>query len=134
MKDFAYFCPACGTSSVESSMLAGGAASCAICHWEGKREELLALPLEHQFSGQEEMLKTFITQLSNVMSKSAAMGIGRVLLQWGFITLGKPEETTEELKKYIRAMMVAAAGAVIETRRQLEVVKMNKTRAQNDNN
>jgi ribosomal protein L37AE/L43A len=38
MKDFAYFCPACGTASVEASGLAGGVAKCDVCKWEGKVE------------------------------------------------------------------------------------------------
>jgi hypothetical protein len=124
MKDFAYFCPACGSPSVEASSLAGGDATCDVCSWGGRREELVALPLEHHFQSQDEMLTTFIKQLANVMAKAAALPIGRVLLQWGFLS-NNPKEMTEDLKHYIRSMVVHAAGAVISTRQHLERAKAN---------
>ena len=123
MKETAYFCPACGTSSVQSSALAGGEASCSVCSWKGTREELVGFQFEHTFSSQEEMVTRFVNQLASALARSSAVEIGRVLAQWGFL-----EEKTmkEDLKVYLRMMSVAATKAVIEARQHIERARSQK--------
>ena len=105
MKDTVFFCPACGTSSVKASSLAGGDASCEVCSWKGTREELLNLLFEHAFDSQEEMLMRFVNQLASVLARSSALEVGRVLLQWGFL---EEKHMQEDLKIYIKTMAIAA--------------------------
>lgn len=126
MKDHVFFCPACGSPSIETSELAGGVASCTPCSWKGSREDLVQVPLEHSFSSQEEMLTRFITQVASTIAKTGAVEIGRVLLQWGFLD---EKNIQEELQSYIRSMAVAAAKSVIETRQHLEVARANRVRS-----
>jgi len=128
MKDNAAFCPACGTPSVDYSGLAGGGAYCKVCSWEGPREELMQVPLEHEFASQEEMLIRFVRQVATVIAQSSAAEVGRVLLQWGFLD---KKTLAEELPAYIRSMAVGAAKSVIETRHHLEIARANKLRAKN---
>lgn len=122
-QDTAFFCPACGTSSIKASNLAGGDASCTICEWKGTREELLNIPFEHSFDSQEEMLKRFVNQLASALAKTSAFEVGKVLTQWGFLD---EKNLTEELKIYIKVMAIAATKAAVETRQQLERVRVQK--------
>jgi hypothetical protein len=123
MKDVAYFCPACGSPSVDASPLAGGGASCSVCSWAGTREQLLLVPLEHDFSSQEEMVLRFVRQLASIIAAGAGKEIGSMLLKWGFID---EKHVQEQLGAYIKAMAVAAAKSVVETRAALEVARFRK--------
>lgn len=120
MKDHVFFCPACGGPSIETSELAGGAASCQTCDWRGSREDLMKVPLEHSFSSQEEMLTRFITQVASTIAKTSAVELGRVLLQWGFLD---EKNIQKELQSYIRNIAVSAARSVVETRQHLEMAR-----------
>jgi uncharacterized Zn finger protein (UPF0148 family) len=132
MKDTAFFCPACGTSSVKASALSGGAASCDVCAWTGIREELLNVPFEHAFDNQEEMVTRFVNQLASTIAKTSAQEVGKVLLQWGFLDdKSSPTELTSDLKVYIKTMAIAATKAVIETRQHIERVRVKAV--DNDN-
>ena len=39
----AYFCPECGSASVEFSGIIGGEASCSVCQWAGAKDKLLVI-------------------------------------------------------------------------------------------
>lgn len=131
MKDVAYFCPSCGTSSVDVSSLAGGDASCSICGWAGKREDLLHVPLEHDFASQEEMVLRFIKQVAGVIAQNCAKDLGALLLKWGFLD---EKRIKKELESYIRGMAVASAKSVIDTRKAFEVARvLQGKKASNDN-
>lgn len=123
MKDSAFFCPSCGSSSVKVSALAGGDASCDACEWKGSREEMVNLPFEHNFASKEEMISRFVNQLASSIAKSSALDVGRILLQWGFLD---EKRLQEELKIYIRVMAVAATKAVIEARQHMERARAAK--------
>lgn len=123
MKDSAFFCPACGSPSVETSLLSGGEATCKACSWKGTREELVNLPFEHSFASQEEMLTRFVNQLSSTIAKTSAQEVGRILLQWGFLNTEDPAVMQNELKIYIRMIAVAATKQIVETRQHLERAK-----------
>ena len=123
MKETAYFCPACGTSSVTSSALAGGEACCGVCKWKGTREELVGFQFEHAFDSQEEMVARFVGQLSTALARSSAVEVGRILHQWGFLD----EKTmNEDLKVYIRMMAIASTRAVLEARQHIERARSQK--------
>lgn len=127
MKENVYFCPACGSPSLEVSSLAGGASSCKSCPWTGTREELAEVPIEHAFMSQEEMVMRFVRQLSGAIAASSAQELGRVLLQWGFVD---EKQLTQDLSAYIKAMALAATKAALETRQHLERARVNKARSE----
>lgn len=117
MKDTAYFCPNCGSPTVERSPLAGGNASCSSCQWQGKNEDLHAVPFEHDFSSPEQVLQRFAAEFSGNIAKHLSAPIGAQLIKWGFIT--SQEELITDLGVYMRAIAAAAAKAVFETRQGL---------------
>ena len=116
MKDTAYFCPFCGSPSVERSVLAGGAASCRSCSWKGKNEDLHSVPFEHDFSSPDQVIARFAAEFSGVIAQHLAVPIGSLLMKWGFIS---SEELAVDLGVYMKAMAAAAAKAVFETREGL---------------
>lgn len=128
MKDTVFFCPACGSPSLEVSGLEGGDCACKACLWTGSREELAVVPIEHDALSQEELVIKFVNSLAMTFAKSTASEVGRLLLQWGFL---REESLNEDLSAYMKSMAVAAARSVLETRQFLERVRVNKLRAKN---
>lgn len=124
----AYFCPACGSPSLEISVLAGGVSSCKACPWTGSKDELVAVPTGIDGLAQEDLIHRFVAQLSSTFAKSSAKEVALVLLRWGFID---QENLQEDLKSYIKAMAIASTKAVLETRQQLERARINKLRSTN---
>lgn len=123
MKDFAYFCPACGSPSVQRSALAGGAASCNSCHWGGKNEDLHAVPFEHDFTSPEQVIERFATEFRGVVAQSLAAPLGSVLLKWGFIDR---QDLATDLAIYMRAIAAAGAKAIFETREGIATGKIKR--------
>src|SRR5581483_8723434 len=79
--DKARFCPACGGADVKASPLAGGDASCNICNWKGKVEELATFHFSHDMGGQEETFKHFFNDMRAFLSmETLAIGLGAVLM------------------------------------------------------
>lgn len=81
------------------------------------------LPFEHSFASQEEMLTRFVNQLSSTIAKTSAQEVGRILLQWGFLSTEDAAVMQNELKVYIRMIAIAATKQIIETKQQLERAK-----------
>lgn len=81
------------------------------------------LPFEHAFNSQEEMLTRFVNQLASTFAKTSAQEVGRILLQWGFLSTEDASLMQKELKVYIRMMAVAATKQIVETRQHLERAK-----------
>lgn len=123
MKENVLFCPACGTPSIEASSLAGGEAACQACSWAGKNEELVAVPIQHDFASREDMLLNFIKQLASTLAKSSAVEVGGVLLKWGFLDQNNMQA---ELQAYIKGMALAAGKSILETRQHLERSRANR--------
>lgn len=123
MKDFAYFCPSCGSPTVERSVLAGGAASCNACRWNGKNEDLHAVPFEHDFGSPQAVLERFTVEFTGAIAKYLALPLGSLLLKWGFI--GRAELKTD-LAIYMRGIAVAAAKSIFETRDGLASGKIER--------
>lgn len=121
MKDTAYFCPQCGGPAVDRSALAGGTASCRACSWAGKNEDLHGVPFEHDFGSGDAALARFTSEIASIVAQHLGHAVGAVLLKWGFI---QGDKIASELPVYGKAIAVAAAKAILETREGLATGKI----------
>lgn len=116
--DAAYFCPSCGSPTLESEHMVGAIlapdastpVSCRACKWTGTRQELAAVPILHEFTGSEEMVRQMVLDLRRVLVKTFTPTFGPFLLKWGF--LDQPVRT-EQLGRYTVAVVSAVMRAVI---------------------
>lgn len=120
-----YFCPACGGASVSASQLSGGLASCGICAWTGKTEDLAVVPFTHDFSSDEEMLHALLLDMRKIFTTEVVMGLGRLLLKWGFLTgieVGKDQVRVDPkaLARYVGVCAGAFATAILREREKIE--------------
>lgn len=117
-KETAYFCPSCGSPSVDHSVLVGGNASCKKCGWSGPNSELLAHDFEHDFTSPEAMVDMLVRDVSNVLVKLAAVQLGHVLVKWGFL-----DATHKDAAKHLRQYMIEAGKAMtisfVQTRERI---------------
>lgn len=122
MKDLSLICPSCGSPSVDYSELANGNASCRICKWEGRREELVGVAFEHMFGSREGIAMELFNDVRRLMSdKIFMLGLAKFLSRWGFIDVqGDPKKVAYRLSRYGAAMARAMLKAVIEEREALE--------------
>lgn len=123
--DKGYFCPSCGGALVEVSSLAGGAAKCGTCTWEGRVEDLAVVPFEHGFTSQEEVLRAFFLDIRKFLATQAVLlEFGRLLIKWGFLkgTSVKGGYTIDpkEYARYVGAMAKAVVSSVVEVRAEIE--------------
>ena len=113
------FCPHCGSASVKFSSLAGGEASCSngVCSWRGKVEDLLAVPFDHAFIGDEGMFLQLMNDLRQALSGPLGLPYLRLLTKWGFINVDRT--TGADIKMFARYLSVIAKAiltAILEER------------------
>jgi hypothetical protein len=120
----AWFCPACGGADVTVSSLAGGDASCNICSWAGKVEDLPTFHFSHDGGTPEEVLRTFFSDVRKLLAQQQfATSIGLLLIKWGFLT--QPDKKTavvfgKHLSRYVGEAAKAVVQSVIKVRADIE--------------
>lgn len=120
-QDTVLFCPKCTSATVDASSLIGGAASCRICNWQGKKEDCLHKTITHQFASQEEIFREFSRDVQLLVAEFGAVPIGRMLRKWLFITDGpdgKPDSAI--LARYVRAIARGIATEIVKEREAIE--------------
>jgi hypothetical protein len=128
-KEFSYFCPKCGSPSLEISQLAGGDASCKACKWKGQREDLAAMPIQHTMGSPEQILSAFTGEMMTMLAKFAATPIISMLNKWGFLSDANDQENLKKLAaRYMKSIGIAATKAVFEER---ETIEKEKVRGRN---
>ena len=123
VNDIAYFCPECGSAKITASTLAGGAASCGVCTWQGSTTDLLTYTFQHALGSQDEIVRQFLLDARTVISKSFAIQIGSLLVRWGFVddpTPSNVKAVNKQLARYVGAIATAVVKAVFETRGKVE--------------
>ena len=114
-KRVAYFCSACGSSSVEYGSLTGSSASCKACKWSGTTEQLMQHAFEHEHGSDTQVLTSMMNDLRQLYAKNATE-LAIFLSKWGFIEgLNK-----KEIARYLAAISSASLRAVIKVRQGLE--------------
>jgi hypothetical protein len=124
--DAAFFCPKCGSASLEpgsaeSVILAGDPLAaelkCRVCPWVGTKRDVAHVPIIHEFESENAIVEKMTTDLRNVIAHHAAVPLGRFLMNWGFIDRSKPLK--DELTRYLSKMAAAMMTAIIEERRAI---------------
>jgi hypothetical protein len=127
-KDVAYFCPECGSASIEFSQLAGGRGSCNVCNWIGRREEMVGYAFEHDFSDGGEAVQYMLNDLRKVFAAASKL-YGEFLMKWGFLevkqTRGGVQLNTKQLSRYVASMALATFKAILETRNKMEQERLS---------
>lgn len=123
LKQRVRLCPKCGSAAVDFSTLSGGRAECRACRWQGSAEELVNLPFDHMYGGDEGVAVTLHNDLRALFSNPLmATGLVRFLAKWGFVPTDKDGKADAKLAtRYIAAMGRGLFRAVIEEREKIEL-------------
>lgn len=116
----AYFCQACSSALVNASSFIGGEASCGVCGWRGKVEELAVVPFSQENGSPEEVVRQLMVEVRGLFAKNITPDIIRMLMKWGF--LSNPIDK-QEVARYFGGIAGSIARGIIETRTQLEKEK-----------
>ena len=114
-QETAYFCPDCGSSSVEKPVLIGGSASCKSCEWKGPSSDLLAHKFEHDMGSPDAMTNRLVSEVTNVLVKLMVTPLGRVLVRWGFLD-PKHKYASAHLRQFMLEAGKAMMISFVETR------------------
>lgn len=117
----AFFCPKCGSPSVDTSSLVGGEASCRICDWHGTNTAMDGHVFKHERGSQEEIATAFLLEIKSLVGGVFAVPIGRLLVKWGFLTT---PVTAEEVSRYLTAVARNVAKTLLEERQAIEVERI----------
>lgn len=119
------FCPKCSSPLVSFSVLDGpgtgtSAASCGACSWKGALNELLSVPFQHDFTSDEAMLHQLKVELRNTIAKGAGTDLAKMLMRWGFVSLGAPEVMKVRLSRLLEAVATGALRELLLEREKIE--------------
>lgn len=110
----ALFCTACGSADVVASSLAGGEASCNVCSWKGKVEELAVLPFGHNMGDAQQVFRSFFLEIRTLMSMQFGRDFGALLIKWGFLEQPTPKNA-DKVRKVLARYVAGAAKAILES-------------------
>lgn len=132
MQDSVRFCPQCASANVDFSALVGGQACCHGCNWKGPVDELLLIPIQHDFSlGKESIISEMMNDIRKFLSAELGLPWLKFLLKWGFLE-GDVERlgATLDRKKYARYL--AAIGHAVLTAVITERAKQSREATQKE--
>lgn len=127
--DRAWFCPACGSTDVTASSLAGGNANCNVCTWKGQVEDLPTFLFTHDLGTPEEVFLAFFTDVRKVLGQHFAVQIGHLLVKWGFLDAPSKqnhERIVRTLSRYVGAAARAVVAAIVAERQAMEKEKFRE--------
>ncbi len=111
-------CPSCLSACVNFSVVVGGDASCGVCKWSGKNNELVGAPFQHDFLSSDAIVNQLISSTKVMVAKDVGHVLLDHLVKWGFIT------KTNDIKKMTRELgMYLAAFAEVYVKTALDVRK-----------
>lgn len=123
-QDLSYFCPTCGTPSIETSQLIGSNAKCLGCGWSGSKEDLAVHRFTHGFTSEEDVQRAFVADFKQLMGEYIAVPLAALLMKWGFFSGAAP--TPKELTRYIVVMSKASITALLEERAVIEKERISR--------
>lgn len=110
-------CPECGSADIEVQEPTQ-AAQCNGCHeWVGSAEDLVVQKFSHEMGSDEQIFKSMVTDLRNILAQEFLGSFGKFLMKWGFISKGV---TPAILSRYVVAVAQATMSAILEERRKIE--------------
>ena len=122
-RDVAYFCPECGSASIEYSELVGSLATCKVCDWTGPQEKLVAYQFHHDFADGTEALRCMMNEMRHIYAAASKM-FGEFLLKWGFLDYKQTnkglEINTKQLARFMAAAAQSTLKAIVAERQKIE--------------
>lgn len=118
--DKAYFCPGCGSSMVNASALSGSEASCGVCNWSGKTDDLVAVPFSQSMGSPEEIFRQLTIDIRQLLAKDTATDLIKLLAKWGFLG---PMIDKQEVARYFGGIAKGITQGILETRQEIEKEK-----------
>lgn len=136
-QDTVRFCPQCGSAGVDFSALANGAAHCRGCGWKGTNEDLLLVPIQHDFAfGSASIITEMMNDARQLLAGELGLPYLKFLLKWGFIEGGANNlAATLDRKmfaRYLSAIGHAVLNAVLAERMKQSDAKSRKDKDAND--
>jgi len=116
-----YFCPECGSPSIERSALSGGNASCRACSWAGTSDRLAAMPITGKTGEEDKLLINMVGDLRTVLARDVGVVLVKFLSKWGFLTTTDRQILAKQAGRYIAAAARGIMVALIEERDKMEV-------------
>lgn len=121
-----YFCPECGSASLEKSELVGGMAECKACSWTGTTDQLLASPVPEGYEEQHQLFMDMLRDLRRLLAHNAK-DYGALLVKWGFADLQTGKKgyslNPKQFARYMSAIGRAMLTALIEEHQKMEAEK-----------
>lgn len=121
MSSALYFCPECGSPSIDRSALSGGTASCRACGWTGTSERLAAMPIAGKTGDEDQLLIRMVGDLRTVLARDVGAVLVTFLSRWGFLNTTDRQVMAKQAGRYIAAAARAIMVALIEERDKMEV-------------
>lgn len=123
------FCPTCGSASVDvpvSGLVPSDkdTAKCNGCGWTGVRSALAVLQIGHEFDSDEQIIKTMIYDLRDLMASEMGPHLGKFLAKWGFWS----STDSKMLARYLSAIARGILETVIMERRKMDKEKVDGRR------
>ena len=121
--DKAWFCSTCGSADVSASELAGGEATCNVCGWKGKVDDLATFRFSHGMNSPDEVFRMFFLDVRKMLAAGLAQDIGQMLIKWGFLETPSPKNAVavqRRLARYIAAIAKGIVDSIVRTRAEIE--------------
>lgn len=130
MQDSVRFCPQCGSANVDFSTLVGGSSSCKGCSWKGSADDLLVVPIQHDFVlGKESIITDMMNDIRKFLSGDLGLPYLKFLLKWGFLE-GDIENLAKTLDRKKFARYLATIGHAVLTAVIAERARLAREAAQ----
>lgn len=114
------FCPDCGGARVDFSSLVGGDASCKGCGWKGSRDDLLVVPIRHDYMGKDHLLLAMMSDVRSMMAGQLGVPYLKFLLKWGFLEADvnnlKGTLDNKKFSRYLATIAHSVLKALIEAK------------------
>lgn len=128
-KDTVKFCPTCASSYLQFSELVGGDAGCLGCGWRGKTEELLLVPIQHDFAfGKESIISEMMLDVRRMLSGELGLPYLKFLMKWGFLE-GDVNNLSKTLDRKKFAKYLSVIGHAVLSAMILERMKQGEGKA-----
>jgi hypothetical protein len=112
---------------VDYGQITGSDAYCRGCRWTGTREDLLVLPVEHEFLSDESMALAMVNDMRQSLSGELGLPYLKFLIKWGFIKsdVVNPGNTIDRKKfaAYLAAITMGVLSSVLKCRAEFDVTK-----------
>jgi hypothetical protein len=118
----AYFCPECGSPSIDRSVLSGGSATCRACGWAGSADKLAVLPFAHALGDDNQILIALVGDLRLMLAKDVGNHFAKFLTKWGFIDVTGANKALagRRMGRYLSAIARSIVTALLQERDKME--------------